>query len=258
MHQCKRRQFWGCSMPAIIFSIVFCNYSEAQHCKTDSGFWNDYKGKLAGQEIQLSYFTNYNGTISGNYRFIKNENRVYTLQGNQQSCNFFVRVHDHQNQNAGSFTFIKWPDSLSGHYKDAAGNTLAVHLLLHAMVGGSQAQRYGFLFGTTQQVDSFAAKIKTAFIANDKHWLAAHCWYPLKIYMENGKAVTVNNKQSFLAAYGKYFKQAYRDKFKKMKCYNMFSNHMGAAMGAGEVWMSHGPTAAADNYEYFITSITVL
>ncbi|MES2851257.1 MAG: hypothetical protein V4685_19570 [Bacteroidota bacterium] len=75
--------------------------------------------------------------------------------------------------------------------------------------------------------------------------------------MVNHKTIIVKNEKAFIANYKKYFSRVYRDKFEKMACYNMFSNHAGAMMGRGEVWMSHTLISTADNYEYCITAFNV-
>ena len=37
----------------------------------------------------------------------------------------------------------------------------------------------------------------------------------------------------------------------------MFSNHMGASMGNGAIWINHTLTSTADEYEYCISSINI-
>jgi hypothetical protein len=246
---------WRAFFVTVIFAACCGFASTAQDCKTDVGFWNDHSGRLGETEIQLSYFTGKDGVITGNYRFIKNEKLVYSLRGKQNGCNFSFTAYDNNNGQVGSFTFIKTADNFNGNYTAADGTTSTVTLEVRSAVGGSVSQRYFELFGTTEEVDSFAMKIKTAFINNDKKWLAAHCRYPLNIYAGSPKAKLIKDQQSFINSYNKLFNKAWLDKFKKMKCYNMFSNHMGASMGRGEVWMNHSLVSTADKYEYCITGL---
>ncbi len=246
---------WRAFFVIIVFATCCVYTSTAQDCKKDVGFWNDHSGRLGEADIQLSYFTGEDGVITGNYRFTKNEKLVYSLRGKQNGCNFSFTAYDRNNEQAGSFTSIKTTDNFNGEYTDATGNTSTVKLHVQSAVGGSATQRYFELFGTTEEVDSFALRIKTAFIQNDKKWLAAHCRYPLNIYAGSPKAKLIKDQQAFISSYNKLFSKAWLDKFKKMKCYNMFSNHMGASMGRGEVWMNHSLSSTADKYEYCITAL---
>jgi len=243
-----------------------CN---AQGCLPDSGFWGDFSGRLGEGNTTLSFYRLAGNALSGNCRFNGNtlasvsEDNVFLIKGNLKDCNYYLDVINDNHETIGKFIFqyrhdkIKKTDNYVGTYSSADNKQSAVTLQLNSMVGGSLTQRYFELFGTTAEVDSFAARIKAAFIKNDKQWLAAHCRYPLNVFTGSHKPIVIKTEAAFIANYNKYFSQAYRDKFKKMNCYNMFSNHMGAMMGRGEVWMNQTLTSTADNYEYCITAFNV-
>lgn len=244
---------------ATFVCAVVCN---AQTCLPDVNFWGDFSGKLGDREIALSIYRISGDVLSGNYRYTDNEQKPITVKGSIKDCIYFLEVTGDKKE-AGKFMFrysfdkTKKEDHWDGRFTDADNKERTVTLRLSSMVGGTLTQRYDELFGTTQEVDSFAAKIRTAVINNDKNWLAEHCSYPLNFHAGSSKAVDIKNKAAFLANYNKYFTPAYRDKLKKANCYNMFSNHMGASMGNGAIWINHTLTSTADEYEYCISSINI-
>jgi hypothetical protein len=239
-----------------LLSMVFGHHSLSQVCTPQKGFWNDYTGELKGQKIQLSYFTDIEGRIIGQYRFIQQSKMVYQLKGKQKGCELLM-APDNNNESAGRFRFVKSPDSLVGNFDDADGQSIPVMLRLQSSVGGTATQRYNELFGTTAEVETFAQQVRNAFVSNNTEWLAAHCRYPLIIYLPSRKKLVVNSKQQFITNFKKCFSQAYRDKFKNLNCYNMFSNHLGAMLGKGEIWLNHTKESNKERYAYCISTINV-
>jgi len=244
------------------FMISFVT-THAQNCLPDPNFWADYNGKLGDTEILLSIFRSADGKLSGNYRYVRDEKKTFSITGNEKDCNYYLNVVDSKNKVLGKLIFhytadkVKKTDNYEGVYTDSSSKRIPLKLQLGTMVGGSATQRYFELFGTTGEVDAFAEKIKAAFINNDKKWLAAKCQYPLVVYPAKGKEKIIKNEKEFLDSYSQFFSKAYVDKIKKIKCHTMFSNHMGVLMGKGEVVINHTKTSTAANYEYGISSFTV-
>ncbi|MEO6454916.1 MAG: hypothetical protein ABIN97_12620 [Ginsengibacter sp.] len=237
--------------------------TDAQNCLPDPSFWADYNGWLGDKEIQLSVYKSADGNLIGNYRFINDEKKVFVFTGSEKNCTYSLDVVDNKNEAVGKFMFqysfnkVTKKDIYEGVYTDNGNKRSSLRLQLSTMVGGSPTQRYFELFGTTQEVEAFAEKIKASFIDNDKNWLAEKCQYPLIVYFEKGKKRIINSDKQFLDNYDKLFSKAFLEKFKKIKCYNMFSSHIGAAMNKGEVVINHTKNSTSDKYEYCISSITV-
>ena len=145
-----------------------------------------------------------------------------------------------------------------GSFTGADKKEAAVQLQMKSMVGGTLTQRYLELFGNTNEVDSFAAKVKRAVVNNDKQWLAAHCKYPLQIYAGSHKPVVIKNEKAFLDIYTTYFTQAYRTRFTTMHCYNMMCTHVGALMGMGEIVINNTTSATIENPAYCIGTINII
>lgn len=235
----------------------------AQKCMPGSQFWADFSGVLNGRTVELCIYRETDGNLVGNYRFSNDDKNVFFVTGSEKNCSYTLNEMSDGNNLKSSFTFqyvsdkATKKDAYTGTHTDAGGKKVPVKLALGSMVYGSAKSRYGELFGTTQEVDSFAAKIKNAFIQDDKNWLAAHCKYPLNIYKGTPQPTVIKNAADFLAKYNILFSKAYKEKFKKMKCYNMFCNHVGAIMGKGEVKINHTATSEKDKYEYCITGFEV-
>lgn len=246
----------------LLIAVLICTTVHAQTCLPDVNFWGDFSGKIGEREIALSVYRVSGDVLSGNYRYTDDEKKLIAVTGSIKDCIYSLKVRGDKKE-TGRFEFrytydkTKKEDHWDGSFTDADKKERTVKLRLSSMVGGTLTQRYDQLFGTTQEVDSFATKIKTAVINNDKNWLAEHCRYPLNFHAGSSKAVDIKNKAAFLVNYNKYFTQAYRDKIKKANCYNMFSNHMGASMGNGAIWINHTLTSTADKYEYCISSINI-
>lgn len=244
------------------FLVCFIT-THSQNCLPDPNFWADYNGKMGDNEILLSIYKSADGNLSGNYRFVKDEKKIFLFTGNEKDCSYYLNVVDNKNKVLGKFLFrytsdkIKKTDNYDGVYTDSNNKQAPLKLQLTTMVGGTLTQRYFELFGTTGEVDAFAEKIKAAFINNDKKWLAAKCQYPLVVYPARGKEKIIKNEKEFLDSYDQFFSKAYLDKIKKIKCYTMFSNHIGVLMGKGEVVINHTKSSTAANYEYGISSFTV-
>lgn len=243
--------------------LLFIITTQAQNCLPDPNFWADYNGKLGDNEILLSIYKSADGKLSGNYRYVTDEKKTFAITGSVKDCTYYLDVVDNKNKTLGKFVIrytsekVKKTDNYDGVYTDTNNKQSPLKLQLGTMVGGSATQRYFELFGTTGEVDAFAEKIKAAFINNDKKWLAAKCQYPLVIYPAKGKEKIIKSEKDFLDSYNQLFSKAYVDKFKKIKCHTMFSNHMGVLMGKGEVIINHTKTSTFTNYEYGISSFTV-
>jgi hypothetical protein len=243
-------------------AMVIITACYGQTCLPAQDFWADFSGTAGGKEMQLSFFRQANGMLTGNCRYLANEKDVLTVAGSITGCSYHLKLMNRNQQAAGILQFdylydsVKKEDRYTGSFTGPGNNRQPLELALSSMVGGSVTQRYNELFGTTEEVDSFAAKIKTAFITNDKKWLAAHCCYPLHINLGSRRTVIAKTEQEFIAAYGKYISQAYRDRFKKIHSFNMFSNHLGACMGNGLIWINNTRASDAGKYEYCISSVT--
>lgn len=247
-----------------VASLLVCVITaQAQNCLPDPNFWADYSGKLGDNEILLTMYKSADGKLSGNYRFVKDEKKTFAFTGNEKDCIYNLEVKGIEDKVNGKFAFrytldkIRKTDNYDGVYTDTNNSQAPLKLQLNTMVGGSLTQRYFELFGTTGEVDAFAEKIKAAFAAGDKKWLAAKCQYPLAVYSERGKKKVIKDEKEFLDSYNKLFTKEYLDKIKKIRCYTMFSNHIGVLMGKGAVVINHTKTSTAANYEYCISSFTV-
>jgi hypothetical protein len=196
-------------------------------------------------------------------RYRSNEKNIFTVTGNEKDCGFLLQVKDSLANEKGSLAFkfsadkIKKTEQYTGSFTDPNQKTVPVNLNLVSMVWGTPTQHYGELFGTTEEVETFAEKVRIAFIQNDKNWLAAHCKYPLAVYKGSSKPIMIKDKAAFLTGFPKYCTAAYRKKFTAIQSYNMMCNHIGVIMGKGEVKINHTSSSSSANYTYCISSIEV-
>lgn len=248
--------------PFLLIALIWVATGYTQNCLPDINFWGDFYGNIGDREIALSFFRVKDDSIIGNYRFTNNEKKIFAVQGVVSNCTYYLDAMD-GNVPAGKFVFrfttdkTKKKEQYTGAFTSAAQEQSKLSLQLRTMVGGTLSQRYFELFGTTNEVDSFAAKVKTATANNDIQWLASNCVYPLSIYAGSHKPNMIKNKQEFFAAYKKFFTDSFKKKFAMMNCYNMLSNHIGAGMGRGEVWINNMPGSIAASYHYGISSVNI-
>ena len=248
--------------PFLFIVLMWVATGYTQSCLPDVNFWGDFYGNLGDKEIALSFFRVNDDSIVGNYRFTNNEKKIFAVQGVVSNCTYFLDAID-ENGSVGKFVFsfttdkTKKHEQYTGAFTSTAQQKNKLSLQLRTMVGGTLSQRYFELFGTTDEVDSFAVKVKTAIANNDVHWLASNCVYPLSIYAGSHRPNMVKNKQEFFAAYKKFFTQPFKNKFSLMRCYNMLSNHVGAGMGSGEAWINNMPGSTKASYSYGISSFNI-
>jgi hypothetical protein len=245
-------------LPLFISAFLCCiTVCDAQSCIPEVHFWADFSGKLDEAGINLSIYRSAGKGLVGNYRFVHDDKTVFELTGSEINCSYTFNTA--KGKLAFNYTYdaVKKEDKYEGTFTAEQGKILSVKLQLATMVYGSENNRYGELFGTTPEVDSFASKIKRAFSNDDMPWLASHCSYPLNIFAGSPKPRVVKNKQEFATAYKKLFSKKFKDRFTDMRCYNMFCNHSGVMLGRGYVWINHTNTSSADKYQYCITSFNV-
>ena len=131
--------------------------------------WTDYTGKLGKNDIQLSLYAFEDGRVFGNYRLYSDAKNIIQLKGKSDSCTIHAAAYNAINEVQGSFTLHIFldkaakKDKTDGEYIAADNTRSDVRLFLSAMVAGTPEQRYDFLFGTTGEVEDFAATIKTSF-----------------------------------------------------------------------------------------------
>jgi hypothetical protein len=220
-------------------------------------FWTDYTGELGQKKVQLSVFTTTDGHTIGNFRYIGKPDSVYQLKGQQRDNDFLLQAATPAGAFAGTLQLQKTPDNFNGVFTDENNQKTTVRLQLKTMVGGTATQRYLELFGTTETVEAFATAIKNAMLSQNLEWLAAQCRYPITINYAGKKKTIAKNKKEFVLQAKKQFVVGYRNRFKNINCYNMFSNHSGAMMGNGEIWMNQMPGSEKENYSYCITSFNI-
>ena len=241
-----------------ILALTLNVTSSAQSAMPDQHFWGDFYGKINGRDIALSVYRKSADSLTGNYRFTNDPGNVFLLDGTVKNNRYALTGQNGEFIFEHQFDKANKADKFEGSFTGTGGKQTPVALSMRSMVYGDENNRYGELFGTTVAVDSFAAKIKTAFINADKEWLASRCQYPVNVFGLSGKKLTViKNKEEFLTKFAGMFKKEYRDKFKKIACYNMFCQHTGVLMGKGEVTINQTSNSEKDNYTYCITAITV-
>lgn len=242
----------------LLFASVY-----AQQCMPDVNFWGDFDGKSGDKEIELSIFRISADSIAGNCRFTNNTKEVFRVQGSLSNCAYHLTAINQNEEPVGKFVFnfandkIKKQETYNGVFTSADNTQHNLMLQLKTMVGGSLTQRYFELFGTTAEVDAFATKVKSAIAGNDVQWIASNCRYPLTIYAGSHQPKIIKNQQEFFIAYKKLFTPKFKSKFALMRCYNMFSNHVGAGMGKGEAWINNITGSTAENYAYGISSFNI-
>lgn len=246
----------------VVIVLMWAARGYTQSCLPDINFWGDFEGDAGNKKIVLSVFRLKEDSIVGNYRLADDDKKIFTVQGIISNCTYSLAAMD-DDKPAGKFVFsfttdkTKRQEQYTGTYTSTTHEQSKLTLQLRTMVGGTLSQRYFELFGTTNEVDSFAAKVKTAIAGNDVQWLSSNCVYPLFIYVGSHKPNMIKNKQEFFAAYKKFFTAAFKNKFAMMNCYNMLSNHIGAGMGRGEVWINNMPGSIAASYRYGISSVNI-
>lgn len=249
-------------MFAVVILLLTVLCGSAQKCLPDKTFWADFKGTIDNREIRLSVYRSDDDKLYGNYRMISDETKLFTISGYEKDCVYYLDVVNASKEVTAKFKIkysnVEKKDVYKGSFTGSDNKEMAVQLQMESMVGGNLTTRYLELFGTTNEVDSFATNIKRAIMRNDKNWLAAHCKYPLQVYAGSHKPVIIKSEAAFLASYSKYFTPAYRARFSKMHCYNMMCTHIGALMGMGEIVINHTENSTEENYAYCIGSITII
>lgn len=83
--------------------------------------------------------------------------------------------------------------------------------------------------------------VKAAAAADDKETLADYVLYPLRVNIEGGESVTIDNKEQFIKQYDSVFTSSVKAALAAQEAATLFVNYKGVMAGNGQIWF--GATA---------------
>jgi beta-lactamase regulating signal transducer with metallopeptidase domain len=114
----------------------------------------------------------------------------------------------------------------------------AFTLALSHGIGNTYETRYPLTESNTEDVETFARKIKSYVKDNNKKSLAELIAYPISVSI-NGAKVSISKEEEFEQNYDDIMNAELKGRISKSYTKYMFSNYMGIMLGNGEVWFEN-------------------
>lgn len=238
---------------ALIISGTLTSFAQV----LQTGAWATFHGKIGTSYYQLSLFLFKDSTVKGNYVLNQTSQKVLltgAIKGN--SLNLHAVKQENLSLN-GRVTSANRQDGdvYSGTFIDATKKTtVPFKFVFGQLVYGEYNHMYSDLFGTDDEIENYAAKVKQAIIASDKEWVASNIFYPFAHSGIKGHSVIANKKQ-MLAYYDKIFTPALKELLKKDMTTNLFTKDSKVMLGDGEIWISNSPNSTSKKYGFSIYAV---
>lgn len=250
----------------LFFTIFVCSqtllFSQENNIRQD--WWKTYsgeltgKGKLNGKVIKISLNRGSDNTIVGSSCDLLAGGKA-ALTGTEYGYNLRLQATTHNDSLIGTFYGLLSrgeDDIYRGEYKHYDGEESYAFTLKYTQGSwGTIEKQYVDFPGTDEGLEAFAAKIITAFQTNDIEWLSRHAQFPLPVYLENKKQITIKTRVEFVSKFDQIATETLLNKITDWKTCNLFSNHSGVMLGRGEIWIWRDDAATDQDPKYRIKDI---
>jgi hypothetical protein len=163
----------------ITLTLIILNSTNCEGQSLEAKAWNTFEGKLGDKDFQLSVYLFANGTIKGNYVYRDSIFKI-SLNGTRKANALFLKEVNSPGELKGNL-FTDTLDKFEGIRTDSLKNlSQKFFLRLTSITWGDYNNRYSNVYGTTEEIENFMQKIKTAILTNDKDWIADHVHYPTR------------------------------------------------------------------------------
>jgi hypothetical protein len=215
--------------------------------------WNTFEGKLGDKEVQLSLYLFADGTIRGNYVFRDSTNKIPVVGYPKANALFLKEVNSPAIFKGNVFSDTL--DKFEGVWIDSSKNQMQqFSLKLSSITWGDFEHRYSDMYGTTEEIEGFMQKVKTAILTDDKEWIATHVRYPTRQVLAKGYT-SINTKQDFIKYYDQFINAKFKEKIKHASTTNLFNKNGLAMLGDGEIWIGNTPNSTESKYDFIIFAI---
>lgn len=240
----------------ICFLSVFSSLS-SQELIIRKDWWKTFSGEINGKQMAISVNRTQDGLIVGSSCDIL-ENQKVQLTGRDEE-NFLSLKAKIKDSIIGSFegkVRRLEDDFYEGNYTITATQEVFPYKLKYTSGSwGTPDKRYMDFPGTDQQLEDFAQQLLDAFAENNTTWLSQHMGYPLPVYLEDKKQLTITSPSQFIEKYEQIATKTLLDKMTSWKTCNLSSNHSGVMLGRGEIWIWRDDTATDQDPKYRIKNI---
>lgn len=242
----------------IIFTLSFILWVTLCHAfDPHINQWNDFEGKLGKADIQMSLYFFEDGQIKGNYCYKRYGTKIQ-LEG--QIKDSLIELTEFIKGRTNGFIkgklFTDSLDKFEANWTDSSKTKMHdLKLTLSSICSGTYDHRYGDLFGTDEELETFVKHIKSSIQNNDKEWIANHSQYPITTSLNNKKSIVIKNKKQLIDNFDQIFYQEFKDIIKQSCTCNLFHNYEGAMLGSGQIWINNKSGSTNNNYEYCIIAI---
>lgn len=234
------------------FSTLF-----SQELIIEKNWWKSFSGAINDQQITISIIRTQEDLIVGSTcDILKNEKVQLTGTEKANFLSLKAKINDSLiGTFEGKLSRLE-DDFFEGYYTISETQKKFPFKLKYSSGSyGTPEKRYVEFPGTDQQLEDFAQQIFDSFLENNKVWLSQHAQYPLPVYLENKKKLTIHNPQEFIQNYNQIATAALLDKITTWESCNLSSNHSGVMLGRGEIWIWREDTSTDDNPKYRFKNI---
>lgn len=220
-------------------------------------WWKTYSGELNGQEIALSLNRGSDNKIVGTTCDLAQDSKV-NLFGSEyvNSLRLKAKINDSLIGTFDGYLIRNDDDYYKGKFTPEGQDTSYTFKLKYSSgFYGTAQKRYIDFPGTDDQLEQFAKDVVSAFKKQDKEWLSRQMRYPLPIYLENKKQLTIKSPAQFIEKYEQIATKSLLNKMTDWKICNLFANHSGMMLGRGEIWIWREDTATDQDPQYRIKDI---
>jgi hypothetical protein len=203
--------------------------------------WYDFTGKLDNKSIQLSFYTLKSGKLIGSFCSITNEPKVL-LSGNVKGNEIYLTasLNGKITDELTGKIFTDDQDRLEVSWRKMPGGVKSIYkAVLSSVTAGTEGKRYSHIVGSDAAVEEFVSDAKKAISKDDKIWLAANLFYPLKVRISEELVLNLKSKNQFLLQYDKIFTTEFKSALSKTFSHNHFNNYQGVMIGDGKLWINN-------------------
>lgn len=244
----------------LAFLTIFVpTYAFAQNGIFKDNWYVELKGTQGDTPLILDLTLTDGNRVVGKSCPSTHENELsYDGQLNNQDLSVNVLSEDNL---VGQYTLTPLVNSgyvsgYIGQYEDeVTGETQSVDLRYSKGSYGKLGNRYVDFPGTDTELEAFARNIIDAFLSEDKQWLSENIYLPFRFSIEEGHIVEIKSSDEFLQNYDSIATQTLLEKLPSFPTCNLWSNHSGAALGGGEIWIWRDDASTDEAPIYLIRDV---
>lgn len=248
------------TMKTFLFSILFIStqtYLYSQDNLIEQDWWKTFSGELNGKEISISINRGSDNKIVGSSCDLLADGKV-TFAATEYGNNLRLTA-TFKDSIVGVFDGYltrQEDDFFQGEYRPSnKEDSYPFTLKYSAGSYGTAEKRYIEFPGTDEGLETFATTIIKSFQTRDVVWLSQHAQYPLPVYLENKKQLTIKTPEEFRSKFDQIATETLLNKMTDWKTCNLFSNHSGVMLGRGEIWIWRENSATDQDPKYRIKDI---